>query len=1678
MTEIAALAGYELETLSRDGELALLRGVRDSSSLLVLTPVTERPGPSSVERIEHVWALREQLDSAWTPRPRVLEHHRGQVLLVLDDPGGELLSRWVGRSVELTALLRVAIGLAVSMGHLHRRGLVHQDVKPDNVLVDFPTGQAWLSGLSVASLVSRERKGLQWLDSIKGTPAYMAPEQTGRMNRSIDSRSDLYSVGVTFYELLTGSLPFSASDLMEWVHCHVAREPRPPLERPNGELIPAAVAEIVLKLLAKVPEDRYQSASGLELDLRRCLSKWQAHARIERFPLGLRDSSERLLLPERLYGRERELGALQAAFERVLALGRPELVLVSGYSGVGKSSLVNELHKALVARRAVFATGKCDEFKRDIPYGTLARAFRSVVREVLGKSDAEVRTWREALREAVDRSGQLIVNLVPELELIVGPQPALSELSPKEAQHRFQAVFQRFIAAVARPEHPLVLFLDDLQWLDAATLELVEWLVTGPEVGSLLLIGAYRDNEVHPDHPLRTKLELLGERGASICELFLEPLRQRDVSRLIAEALCCSQERAEPLTELIYAKTAGNPFFTSQFVSLLAEEQLLSFEPRAAEWTWNLSGIRAKGFSDNVADLMVDKLGRLPNEARATIGHLACLGSSGETAILALLLEVGEELIRQRLGEALRLGLVFHEGGKYRFLHDRVYEAAYALLPEAERAVVHLTIGRLLGTPENAQEGESIFDIVNHWNRGAALIESREERERAASLNLSAAKRAKASTAYVAALKYCSIGLALLDEQSTATRKDLGFSLEILLAECSFLSGDVSAAQTRLDALYTRANGTVDRAAVTRLQMALFTTLGRTDHAIDVGLAFLRSVGFDWSPHATADLVEAELVRMQRLIAGRPIEALIDLPPMDDPGQLATIGVLAELLAPASFAHQGLFELALLSTTNLSLEHGHCDASPFAYSLLNIVLGFDHGDYHTALRFGQLACNLVDERGLSRFKTRVYNSFATFTLPWTQHLPSSRTLLRRALDAATSTGDLTFAAYTRRSIVSNLMVSGEPLQQVKREAEQALAFARKVQFDFAADSFVALLLLIRDLRGACDDDDLPSELQTDEPSFESHLRQGGARLAVAASRYWIYRLQARFLVGDYQGAIVAAANASELLWASRAFIEITEFHFHRALALAALCPGEPGQPRSAKLAEIDGHYRHLAGRAEGCPENWRHRAVLIAAEVARLEGREMDAMRLYEDAVASAKRHGFVQNEAIASELSASFYAAQKLDTAAHAHLLNARACYERWGALRKVRQLECLHPRLDGDPTLANAASVGPTLGQLDVAAVVAISQAVSEEIVLDRLVEKVMTIAVEHAGAVRGVLLLAEANELRVDAEAVARRDGVSVRVRRVGGTFVDLPDSILRYVVRSEQSIIVDDAASPNPFSADAYLQRCRPRSISCLPLLKQGRLIGALYLENSLLPNVFTRARVTLLQALASQAAISLENAQLYETLQASLSEKQALLKEVHHRVKNNLQLISSLLSLQSERTEDSAVAELFADSRNRVRTMALVHENLYRAGDFGKVEMAPHIRTLCAHLTGVYRVRDRAIELIFQLGDCQMDLDRAVSCGLLVNELVSNALKHGFPEGRSGRVRVELQSLPGGEGALIVSDDGVGLPPQIALGESESLGLQLVEDLTKQLNGSIRVERYFGTTFTISFPAANPAVAEP
>ena len=1414
----------------------------------------------------YAYDLRSELDPSWVARPLELIQDHGKPALLIEGHSGEMLARLLGKPWELDLFLRVAIGITAALGRLHQRGLFHRDIKPANVFVNTSTGEAWLSGFGLASHLPRERQTPEPPETIAGTLAYMAPEQTGRMNRSIDSRSDLYSLGVTLYQLLTGSLPFTASDPMEWVHCHIARRPVPPSERLDN--IPIAVSQIIMRLLAKTAEERYQTATGLESDLRRCLAEWEAHRHVMEFPLGQNDTPDRLLIPEKLYGREREVDALLAAFDRVVRGGAPELVLVSGYSGIGKSSVVNELRVVVAPPRGLFASGKFDQYKRDVPYSTLVQAFQSLLRPLLGKSDAELAIWRGAFLEALELNARLMTDLIPELKLIIGDQAPVPELEPQQAQSRFQLVFRRFIGVFARPEHPLALFLDDLHWLDAATLDLLEDLLTRSDLRHLMLIGAYRDNEVDTAHPLTRKLEAIRQAGARVQEVRLAPIAREDLGQLIADALRCDADDAAPLVQLVHEKTAGNPFFVIQFLYSLAEEGLLRFDRDAAGWSWDLGRIHDKGYTDNVLDLMQGKVSRLPAETQHALQQFACLGNVGEIPMLSAVLETPEEQVHAVLWPAVHQELIEHLEGSYKFIHDRVQEAAYSLIPEALRAEVHLRIGRLLvtETPADKRE-EAIFEILNQLNRGAPLITQPEERDQLAELNLLGGKRAKGSTAYASALTYLIAGGELLKDDCWERRHELIFALELTRAECEFLTGQLPVAEERLAALSNRAATTVEQATLASLRMDVCTALLQSGRAVAVCLNYLRHVGIDWSPHPKEEEVLREYERIWSLLGSRTIEDLIDLPLMDDPASLATVDVLIKVLPPAMQTDENLACLTICKAVSLSLEHGNCDASCVAYVWLARIAGRHFGDYRAGSRFGQLGYELVERRGLKRFEASTYHCFAIFVVPWIKHVWACRDLLFRAFEAANRIGDLTYAAYTCNNLNSALLFAGEPLLEVQAEAEHGLVFAEKARFGLVIHDITVQLALIRMLRGLTPKFGCFDEAQLNEVRTEHHLSSDRS-LATLACRYWIRKLQARCIAGDYATAVDVASKAQPLLWTVSALFEEAEYHFYGALAQAACCDSAPAGERLQHLNAVAAHHKQLQVWAENCPENFENRAALVGAEIARIEGRVLDAEQLYEQAIHSAQANGFVHNEAIANELAARFYAARGFEDIAHLYWRKARDGYLRWGADGKVRQLEEMYPHLRREEAAPGPTStIATPVEHLDLATVINVSRAVSSEIVLEKLIHTLMRTAIEQAGAERGLLILPRGDELHIQAEATTSGEDVTVDLRSAAAdSTAALPESVVRYVMRTQETVILDDASSQNPFSADHYMVQRRPRSILTLPLINQGKLISILYLENNLTPRVFTPDRITVLKVLASQAAISLENTRLYRDLE--------------------------------------------------------------------------------------------------------------------------------------------------------------------------------------------------------------------
>ena len=1452
-----------LQPAWEDGERIFYRGLREGVDgplgVLVVSTTSDPPTIDSLQRLAHEFELRDELSESWAARPLELLRERARTMLVLQDPGGEPLEYLSGTQMEMRSFLRLAISLTCAIGRLHSRNLVHKDIKPANIIADLATGDTWLTGFGIATRLSRERQPVGPPEFIAGTLAYMAPEQTGRMNRSIDSRCDLYSLGITLYQMLTGHLPFTANAPMEWIHCHIARNAIPPKWRRKG--VPAVISAIIMKLLAKTPEDRYQTAGGVKYDLQRCLADWEIQGRIDEFPIGDHDLPNRLLIPERLYGRERETELLLASFDRVARSGAPELVLVSGYSGIGKSALVQELRTVLVSSGGLFASGKFDQHKGDIPYAALAQAVQSLIRHLLAKSDADLGTWRDALREALNPLGRLIVDLVPELELIIGDQPPVPEVPPQDAQRRFQLVFRRFIGVFAQSDHPLALFLDDLQWLDVATLDLLEDLLIRSDLRHLLLVGAYRYNEVGASHPLTRKLKAIRHGNARVEEISLAPLARVAVEHLTADAVRCEAARAAPLARLMLEKTGGNPFFLIQFLSALVEEQLLTFDHDKAVWCWDLMRIRAKGYAQNVAELMVDKLGRLPDEVQKPLTELACLGNSAEGATLSLLLGTLEKQVHADLGEAVRLQLIERVDDSYKFVHDRVQEATYALQSDEDKSARHLRIGMTLAAHLSSNEmSEKLYVVANQLNRGITAVTSEAEKERIISANLCAGRRARKATAYQAAIAYLKVARGLLGDEAHPRCGPTAFAVALLRAECEFLVGHLDVAEAQLLVLSHNCPNLPASADVARLRASLYTARPELARAVDVCLEFLRHVAIDWSPHPNVQDVDEERRRVRSLAEGLSADQLLALPAMTNPDYRATMAVFNDLVTPALLTDRNLTDIMLLAAARLTLQHGICHEACYPLSCVFGVLASNSTDAELGFRLSRFGVAVAERGPQSAFGGRALLVFGLHVTPWVRPIRSGQPFMQRGLEMSLAAGDLSFAAYSHRGLVSVRLFCGDPLRDIHKDAQEALAFVEASRIDLIIES----IAIQRDLALSLMGRDENNSFGLPRP-VEPHPGEGTQPLNAFFS--YAAQIQINVLAGHYADALAMAERAEKIAWCARAHQEIVDFRFYTGLAHASAYDTSQPEGREMHVSGLREQHRKLTGWRARIPENFAARQTLLSAEIARIEGRALEAEQLYEEAIGLAREAGFVQIEAIAAERAARFYEARGIRTVVLSYLANARDCYLRWGADAKVRLLDEIYPHLRGkEPVRGLTNTIGTPIEHLELATVLKVSEAVSGEIVLEKLIETLLRTALEHAGAERGLLLLPRGSELRIQAEATTGGASVRIGLCDLPISGVELPESLVLYAERTQESIILDDASASGAFINEAYIHRKHARSVLCLPLMKQDKLVALLYLENSLAPRVFTPARVAVLRFLAGEAATSLDNARLYRELQ--------------------------------------------------------------------------------------------------------------------------------------------------------------------------------------------------------------------
>ncbi len=1485
-----AFPGHSIdEKLREDDQIVIFRGRGDGRALLFVTSLAAHPAPQWLARVEREYALRDDLELPWAARPLARLRPEGRVVLLLEDPGGHPLEASAPHRTSVADSLRLGVGVAASLARVHASGLVHRDLKPANILTNPTTGGVALTGFGLATLSTRERHGPDRPEESAGTLAYMAPERTGRMSRPVDARSDLYSLGAVLYESLTGRLPFSAAEPSELLQSHLARQAVPPIE--VEPTIPRPVSDLVMKLLEKAPEARYQTAFGLEMDLHKALSALEAHGNIEAFPLGEEDIPNEPRPLDKLHGREAETEALRAAWKRVTSGGASELVLVSGLPGAGKSSLVDALRREVVRGPGLFAAGSFDEQKRNIPYASLAQAFQNLVRQLLVKPEEEIAEWRHQLEAAVSPNGRVLTDMLPELELLLGRQTEVWDLAPLEAKNRLVMTFGRFLDAIATPEHPLALFLDDLQWEDPATLELLVQLFLRPGRRNLLLLGAYRSNAVDATHPSMVAIDSLRAAGLSVHDIGLGPLAPEAFVALVADMLRCPAGSVEPLARLVWEKTGGNPFFALQFVTALHEEQLLSSVPQTRDWRFDLEVIRAKAHTDNVADLLASRFDRLSGACQRTLQVFACLGMRAETRVLlhaagvtTLMTAPGAPGGRDAepdalLCEAERTGLVVRRADSHAFVHDRVREAAYASIAPAERAREHVRLGRILLAHRAADEvGDEGFVIVNQFNRGLDLLEDAVERNQVRRLNLRAGRRSKAGAAYEAARVYLTQARALLPTDPWGADYAETFATFLELAEAEYLVGRFEQASSLFSETLDNARDALDQAKVLGLRQRLYDTSGNYRDALETGLHALRLLGsaVPESDEAIREAVEAEQAEVPSLLRGRRIIDLVQAPDVPDPSVRASLDLLVNLLSAAYLVKPELYPWLVSRGLTLSLRHGNTASSCLAYNGYAIVL-LAQRDIPSAIAFSDLALALNDRFGdVTRRGALLLGRGAIVSL-WIQPLLECKAVLERGAEAAFLTGDYPAVLSNAMMAVLIDVEAAESAEAGRRTSEKSRELAEQVH----SDTYVAVLRLCEQhflrLQG------LPAHpretvqrgarAEEDQESAVEVLLKANFEMGLFSHHF--LNLMFAFTFGEFEEALKHADKAWELR-GQRPFLflyDITLVFFH-ALTLTALSTQVPPERRASFTQRLEELLPELKFWAENRPETFSSRYALITAEKARLDGRELEAMQAYARAISSARESGFVFLESLACEVAGRYYLNSGFEKNGHAHLRDARAGFLCWGAYAKVAQLDRLYPGVEKPASPGPLASVGASLSQFDVARVVKASQAVSGEIETGKLVECLMGLVMDHAGADRGLLLLPAADGFVVEAEAVLDRQELGIQQPRTPLVSGQLADGVFRYVVRTREPVILEDASVDGLFTEDEYVTQRRSKSILGLPLLKQARLLGVLYLENSLAPGVFTPNRVTALEVLGSQAAISLENARLFAQLEQEKSRLQA------------------------------------------------------------------------------------------------------------------------------------------------------------------------------------------------------------
>jgi predicted ATPase/DNA-binding CsgD family transcriptional regulator len=1458
-----ALSGYILdEKLHENNKIRVYRGrqIQDGGPVVIKALKEEASNPSGISRLLYEYEISRSLEVDGIVKPVRLEHERMIFALVMEDTGGISLREYMQNcAVGPEHFLDIAIQLAEILGDLHQKGVIHRDLKPENILIHPATGKVRIIDFGAAVRFPQE-KSIPYTDVPVGTPLYMPPEQTGRMERIADYRSDFYSLGAVYYELLTGRLPWQAENSAGRVHALMARQPEWP-----DEIDPSirSISAIVLKLLSQTVNERYQSAYGLLQDLKECRRQLRQTGQIEQFTPGRMDMSIHIQLPQKLYGREREIESLKAAFESV-CIDRPGIIFVSGQAGIGKTVLVQEALKPFIAGKGRFITGKYDQLRQNKPYAPFAAAFGDLVRLLLTESQEDLDRWKKRILRTLGRNGMVIAEMIPELKWLVGDQLPVEALPPQEAQNRFLMVFRDFVRIFARKEHPLVLFLDDLQWADPASLQLLQYLIRDNGLSGFLFIGAYRDNETNETPPLLDILENLRKGEIPVQYLELHCFAYPQVLDFLMEALHCSGEKCGPLAEVLYRKSGGNPFFLCQLLKFVHEEKLLYFNPREGCWAWELSPIQNLQMGNDVVGLILEKLHKLPAETQDMLKIAACIGNSFDLETLSTASGVTRAELSLWLLPAVLEGFILTTPEHNEFLHDRIQQAVYSMLPEEEKRKRHLKIGRLiLQSIGQIKPDEKILTMMDHFNRGLELIEDPEERLMLAGHNFTAGCKAKAATAYDSALQYFKAGMELLPQDSWSSCYRLTYDLHMECAQCEYMSGSVETAEQLFGIVSKHAETGFELADVCSLRMILYAGTGKYSEAVQTGIDALGQFGIRLKPYPGKLYFARELMRYKWYKRGLDMEALTDLPEITDPVQRKAAELLIRLACVSSASYTDLYGLICIMAGNHAVKYGNSEMASVGYIGYSIVEGSILGNYTAGYELGQVSKTLAEKYDKSFAKCIVYFTLGAMISHWTQHGRNGLDYMSKAAGYAVEAGDVLILGYALGTILENKLILGASLHETLREAKKCRNDAIRLKHENLDRNMVIYQHHVASLGGINDDSTEAAADDLDEAAFMESIKEDKGTLVALH----FTKLQRCYLFGDYKSALSEADKMKELYDVILGFMLTAEGNFYQSLAITAAYKELSPKNRKKYCKILVSNQRQMKRWSDSCKENYLHKYLLVAAEEARLSGRQQEAMSLYDRAVQSARENGYVQNEALANELAAEFYIASGHDKIAKVYMTDACLGYAAWGARAKVKALQELYPDLL-EETLEKEIKPNPVNilsnvlnfsdnsssepeNHSDTDILRKAMRHISEEADLDKLFGGFLDLAVRIAGADRGYLILEKDSKLFVEAGRTENQQPMAaqaaVAVEKCGW----LSKAVVRYVARTLETVMLNGREQAGIFAADAYVAQAKGKSIACLPLLFRGIPAGVLYLENSLQESVFMPERLELLKLLSAQ-----------------------------------------------------------------------------------------------------------------------------------------------------------------------------------------------------------------------------------